>query len=114
MFCVGIERLQQHQLQQAAEGTALPDLIASGVYSQDIWTQVVDLLLKLQPEEDVAEARTQALHAAHLEEEGQRRGVGGEKRILGMEIEVRKSSTVTDTQHNAYCTAEGILALIKK
>jgi len=59
---------QQHQLQQAAKGGALPDLITGGVYSQDIWTQVVYLLLKLQAEEDVAEARTQPIHTTHLGE----------------------------------------------
>lgn len=66
---------QQHQLQQTAEGAALPDLIAGSIYSQDVWTQVVYLLLELQPEKNVAEARAQPFHAAHLggENSGRRR-----------------------------------------
>lgn len=68
--CVHVIPQQQHQLQQAAKGAALPDLITGGIYSQDIWTQVVYLLLKLQAEEDVAEARTQPIHTAHLKEGG--------------------------------------------
>lgn len=60
---------QQDELQQLAKGVALPDFITGCVNSHDIWTQVVHLLLKLYPEEDVAEARTQPLHAAHLQVE---------------------------------------------
>lgn len=71
---------QQHQLQQAAKGAALPDFITGGVYSQDIWAQVVYLLLKLYPEEDVAEARTQPLHAAHLGKDN-RNGARRRKKI---------------------------------
>lgn len=77
--CVHVIPQQQHQLQQPAKGAALPDLITGGIYSQDIWTQVVYLLLKLQAEEDVAEARTQPIHTAHLgEERWRRKHRGGE------------------------------------
>lgn len=47
---------------------ALPDLFARRIDRQDVWTQIVYVLLKLESEEDVAETRSQALHAAHLRE----------------------------------------------
>lgn len=64
--CVQVVAQQQHKFQQAAKGAARLDFIAGGVYSQNIWTQVVDLLVKLQSEEDVVESWAQSLHAAHL------------------------------------------------
>lgn len=67
--CIHVISQQQDELQQLAEGMALPDFITGGVNSHDIRTQVIHLLLKLYPEEDVAEARTQPLHAAHLQVE---------------------------------------------
>lgn len=75
---------QQHELQQAAKGAALPDFFTGSVYSQDIWAQIVYLLLKLYPEENVAETRTQSLHAAHLEE-GNRNGASCMKENEGQE-----------------------------
>lgn len=59
---------QQDELQQLTKGVALLHFIAGGINSHDIWTEVVHLLLKLYPEEDVVEARTQPLHTAHLPE----------------------------------------------
>lgn len=64
---------QQDELQQLAKGIALSDFITGGMNSHDIGTQVVHLLFKLYPEEDVVEARTQPLHAAHLQVENRKK-----------------------------------------
>lgn len=67
--CIHVIPQEQDELQQLAKGTALPDFITGCINRHDIWTEVVHLLLKLYPEEDVAEARTQPLYTAHLQEE---------------------------------------------
>lgn len=67
--CIHVIPQEQDELQQLAKGTALPDFITGGINRHDIWTEVVHLLLKLYPEEDVAEARTQPLYTAHLQVE---------------------------------------------
>lgn len=84
---------------------ALPDFVAGGVDGHDIWTEVVHLLLKLYPEEDVTEARAQPLHAAHLRktEEKQKKQTSEEgelrKKVSGKEksesiINLKQTGTV--------------------
>lgn len=67
--CIHVISQQQHKLQQAAKSAALPDLFTRCIYCQDIWKQVVYMLLKLESEKDVAKARSESLHAAHLWQE---------------------------------------------
>lgn len=78
---------QQDELQQLAKGVALPDFITGGIDRHDIWTKVVYLLLKLYPEKDVAKARTQPLHAAHLQVDN-----GGKKKKHTWKRKIRASS----------------------
>lgn len=67
--CIHVISQQKHQFQQAAKSAALSDLFTCCIYCQDIWSQVVYMLLKLESEKDVAKARSESLHAAHLWQE---------------------------------------------
>lgn len=65
---------QQHQLQELAEAFALLHLLAGKRHVHDVGTDVVELLLEGQLEQDAVEARPQQLHRAHLRKEAR----GGE------------------------------------
>lgn len=59
---------KQNELQEPAEGFALPHLVAGCIHRHDVWTQVIDLLLKLQFKQDGVEPGPQTFHTTHLED----------------------------------------------
>lgn len=64
---------EEHQLQQADEAVAPPQLLAGQRHAHDVRPDVVHLLLQGQLEEDAIQAGAEHLHRAHLEQESKAR-----------------------------------------
>lgn len=58
---------KKDDLQQLGKGLAFPELLAGSCHSHHIWLDVVQLLLKLQLEQDGLKSWHQTLHTGHLE-----------------------------------------------